>query len=272
MRNLMLFVALGAALVAGACTDAADTPLTAAAARNDVTEVQRLLAAGTAPDTAGRGDVTALMWAARENAIGAMTVLLDAGANPNAIDTRGARWPTLLHAIHKQHPDAVRLLLERGANPNLDAPGGVTPLLMAADDPDPTTITLLLARGANPRIEGPGGVTPLTQAVSGGALTDFTDRPLLGGCHPGTVRALLAHDPLLAMPNTAAGHQALWWARFHKCAEVLALVGAPPQQGAVHEIATEVITVAGLVREAIGTPKPRDVFRRGRAKDAPSRP
>jgi ankyrin repeat protein len=225
MRYVMLVLGLGTALVAVGCTDPPDAPLTAAAARNDATDIRRLLAAGTAPDAAGRGGITPLTWAARAGAIDAMTALLDAGADPNAIDTRSTRWPTLLHAIHKQHPDAVRLLLTRGANPNLAAPGGLTPLIMAADDPDPTTVTLLLSHGANPRAEGPGGTTPLTQAVSGGALTDITDRPLLGGCHPATVRALLAHDPSLAIPETQAGRQALWWARFNKCDDVLSLVG-----------------------------------------------
>jgi hypothetical protein len=38
------------------------------------------------------------------------------------------------------------------------------------------------------------------------------------------VRALLAHDPGLQLPSTPAGHEALFWARFHDCAEVLKLV------------------------------------------------
>jgi hypothetical protein len=54
-------------------------------------------------------------------------------------------------------------------------------------------------------------------------LSDI-DRPLLGGCRPATVRALLAHDPTLTMPDTIAAREALWWARFHGCADVLALV------------------------------------------------
>jgi hypothetical protein len=38
------------------------------------------------------------------------------------------------------------------------------------------------------------------------------------------VRALLDHDPTLRLPDTIAGREALRWARFHGCAEVLALV------------------------------------------------
>ena len=63
----------------------------------------------------------------------------------------------------------------------------------------------------------------LSEAVSGGALSDI-DRPLFGGCHPATVRVLKEHDPKVDMPDTIAGWNALWWARFHGCQEVLDLV------------------------------------------------
>src|SRR5207245_4755765 len=183
----------------------------------------RLRTGGHKRDQPDGGATTALIWPARSGAVEAMTALIDAGANVNHRDSRH-RWTVLLHAIHTQQPAAVRLLLERGADPNAATPGGVTPLLMAADDPDPTTVQLLLAHGANPHVEGPGGATPLTQAVSGGALTDFTDRPLLGGCHPATVRALLTHDPSLAIAQTFAGRHAVRRARFNQRTEGLTLV------------------------------------------------
>jgi ankyrin repeat protein len=165
------------------------------------------------------------MWAARAGALDAMAALIDAGADVNARDDANNRWTPLLHAIHTHAAPAVALLLDRGADANLPTPRGLTPLLMAADDPEPAMVALLLAHGADARAEGPGGATPLTQAVSGGALTDLTDRPVLGGCHPATVKALLAHDPSLTLPNSFAGRQALWWARFNDCDAVLTLVG-----------------------------------------------
>ena len=249
MRRFMLAVGMGYALIAAnACRAHPGTPLTAAAAANDADAVRRLLATGHRPDEGGDA-WTALVWAARENAIAAMTALLDGGADVDRRD-RNNQWTPLLHAIHRQHANAVALLLERGADPNVATPEGVTPLMMAADDPRPTMVALLLEHGADAHAKGPGGITALTQAVSGGALTDVTDRPLFGGCHPETVRALIAHDATLNIPKSFAGRQAIWWARFHGCEDVLRMVGFE-QAGPAHQA----IAGVGLLREAIGARK-----------------
>lgn len=252
MRPFLFFLGMGTSLIASqACGARPQRPLAAAAVSDAVDEVRRLLEAGDPPDDADTHGLTPLMWAARDNALAAMAVLLDAGANVNARDTNN-HWTPLLHAIHKQRPPAVSVLLERGADPNAAAPGGIAPILMAADDADPAMVRLLLAHGANPRIEGPGGVTPLTQAVSGGAMTDFIDRPLLGGCHPATVRALLAHDPGLRVAHDAAGLQAIWWARFHGCEEVLHLIGERPTNPG-----QTIVSGVGILRQELRE-KPRD--------------
>lgn len=249
MHRFMLLVGMGFSLLAApGCRARPETPLTAAAAANDPEAIRRLLAGGHTPDEGG-DNWTALMWAARENAIGAMTALLDGGADVNRRD-RDNRWTPLLHAIHRQHPNAVALLLERGADANAATPEGVTPLMMAADDPSPTMVELLLTHGADPRANGPRGITALTQAVSGGALSDVTDRPLLGGCRPQTVRALFAHDATLKIPNSFAGRHAIWWARFHGCEEVLKMIGLQ-QASAAHQAVAGV----GLLGDAVGLRK-----------------
>jgi ankyrin repeat protein len=243
MHRFLLFVGMGTALIAtGACSGPPPTPLGAAALQNDPGAIRRLLAGGHPPDESGESGITALMWAARAGALDAITALLDAGADVNARD-RNNRWTPLLHAIHKQQELAVSLLLERGADPDAAAPGGLTPLIMAADDPHPDMVVALLAYGADPRVEGVGGRTALTQALSGGAFTDI-DRPLLGGCRPATVKALLAHDPALTVPKTAAGRQALWWVRFHDCEDVLAMTGEP-RLGPGYQI------VSGVARDTL---------------------
>ena len=219
MRSFMVFVGMGTALIAAGCGRAVPTrPLAEAAARNDLDAVRHLVAGHHSVDERDANGFTPLMWAARHGAVAAITALLDAGAAVEARDTRN-EWTALQHAIHTQQVDAVRELLDRGADPNAKVhPEALTPLLMAASDRDPAIVKLLLAHGADPRHQGEWGDTPLARAVSGGPLMDL-DRPLLGGCRAETVRALLAQDPTLRLPDNAAGRLALMWARVHVVAE-----------------------------------------------------
>jgi ankyrin repeat protein len=224
MRHFMLLLGVGlSALASDACADGPTLPLAIVAARNAADLVQTLLLEQHDPNQRDGSGLTPLMWAARTGAVDAMKTLLDGGADPTVRDVRNG-WTPLFHAIHTRQVEAVRLLLDRGVDPNRPARLS-TPLLMAASDPDPAIVQLLLAHGADPNKRGIGGSTALTEAVSGGALSDI-DRPLFGGCHPATVKALLAHDPTLTMPDTIAAREALWWAKFHGCQEVIALVGA----------------------------------------------
>jgi len=229
MHRLLLHLGVGLSLIAtSACGTEPTLPLAIAAARNAADLVRALLLEHHNPNQRDAHGLTPLMWAARAGAVDAMTTLLDGGADAGARDLLNG-WTPLFHAIHQRQPGAVRLLLDRGVDPN-GAARRLRPLAMAAADRDPTIVELLLARGADPNARGIGGSTALSIAVSGGALTDL-DRPLFGGCHPATVRALLAHEPTLRLPETIAGREALWWARFHGCAEVLALVDAGKATG-----------------------------------------
>jgi len=225
MHRFVLRLGLAAALLgAGACVQGPATPLTQAAARNDVPGLRRLLADGHKADEGGDA-WTALIWATRSGSVDAMTVLLDAGADVNRPGPTGDNWDAtpLQHAILERKPAAARLLLDRGADPKRGAGGGFTPLLLAAGDTDPTILTLLLAHGADPGLENDKGATPLSIAVSAGTFHG-PDRPMFGGCRVETVRALVAHDPALRLKRNAAWDDAIWWARVQRCTEVLRLV------------------------------------------------
>ena len=224
----MFLVTLGAALLAAAaCAQRPETSLTGAAAHNDVVTLRRLLAEGHKADE--RGDSwTALIWASRSGSIEAINLLLDAGADIDHPGSTGDDWDAtpLQHAILARQPAAVRVLLDRGADVNRGAgpKKGLTPLFLAAGDTDPAIVELLLAHGADPTLEDEDGATPLFRAVSAGTLHG-PDRPMFGGCRVATVRALLTHNPALRLNHNSAWNDAIWWARFQRCGEVLRLMG-----------------------------------------------
>lgn len=225
MHRAMIVLGLGTALLAaGACAQRPDTPLTQAAARNDVAALRHLLDNGHKADE-GSDSWTALIWAARSGSVDAIDLLLDSGADVNLPGPTGDDWDAtpLQHAILERQPAAARVLLDRGADPNHGAAGSPTPLLLAAGDTDPAILTLLLAHGADPSVEDDNGLTPLARAVSAGTLHG-PDRPMFGGCRVETVRALVAHDPTLRVKRNAAWKDAIWWARVQRCQEVLRLV------------------------------------------------
>ncbi len=226
MHRFMLPLGLVATLLAaGACAQRPETPLTQAAARNDVAALRHLLDEGHDPDEGG-DSWTPVIWAARSGSVDAISVLLDAGADANRPASTGDDWDAtpLQHAILQRQPAAVRLLLDRGADPNRGARGSPTPLFLAAGDTDPAIVKLLLAHGADPSVENEHGGTPLSRAVSAGTLSG-PDRPMFGGCRVETVRALVTHDPALPLKRNSAWDDAIWWARFQRCEEVLKLVG-----------------------------------------------
>ena len=105
-----------------ACRATPSTPLGSAAFRGDVAAVKALLDTQSA-DTAA-DSWTPLIWAARAGRVDVMTLLLDAGADPNRRDTRHG-WTPLMHAQHVKQEGAARCcwpaartaLAERGHQP-----------------------------------------------------------------------------------------------------------------------------------------------------------
>jgi len=204
------------ALLMAACGPTPSTPLTSAAFRGDVAQVTTLLA--TTPADTDADGWTPLIWAARGGRVQAMTLLLDAGADPNRPDPRHG-WTPLMHALHTAHADAARLLLARGADGARGA-GRNSPLQMAALDNDVDLMRrLLVSRPSRDQL-----LRAFDLAVAGGALVDI-DRPLLGSCHTEAVRLLLDSDRTLARSGQRLGLP-LWWARRQGCREVIALVAA----------------------------------------------
>lgn len=78
-----------------------------------------------------RGEWTALMYAARQNAPEAVRALTAAGATLDAVDPDGTT--ALVLAVINAHYDLAAQLLDLGANPNLADAAGMTALYAAVD-------------------------------------------------------------------------------------------------------------------------------------------
>jgi ankyrin repeat protein len=176
-----------------------------------------------------RGGWVPLLYAARQNASGALRALRESGADLNATDPDN--MTALLVAIINAHYDAAALLLDMGADPNIGDVAGMTPLYAAVDmDTFPDTpgrptprpsgrldavdiVKALLARGANPNATLNGPILVRVHDRGDGTLGAGA-MPLMRAARKGDVemmRALLAHgaDPTL---RTAAGTDALMFA------------------------------------------------------------
>jgi uncharacterized protein len=117
-----------------------------------------------------KGGWTALMYAARQNAMDAVAALADANADLNAT-TKQEGTTALQIAILNIHYDLANLLLDKGANPNVVDSSGMTALYAAVDmrapanmltRPEPHLhdqmdalglVKSLLAHGASPNLQ-----------------------------------------------------------------------------------------------------------------------
>jgi ankyrin repeat protein len=83
--------------------------------------------------------MTALMYAAREGQINAVTALADAGANLNVVDPEGST--AMVIAIINAHYDVAARLAEKGADPNIGDAAGMAALYAAVDMMHPASLT-----------------------------------------------------------------------------------------------------------------------------------
>lgn len=143
-----------------------ESPVADAAQAGDVEQVRTLLKQGADVNAAQADGLTALHWAAMNDDLEVVDLLLYAGANVHPLTRVGGYAP--LHLAARQgHPRIVSRLLEAGADANQWTDTGVTPLHFAAQANDPASVRAIVETGgeidARDRFRGR---TPLVFAAS----------------------------------------------------------------------------------------------------------
>ena len=149
-----------------------------AARTGRVGAVQVLLDYGADPNAReGWRGQTALMWAAAENNIAAAQALLDGGANVHA--RSDGEFSPLLFAVRAGYIDMARALLEAGASPEETLLDGTSALVLATTNAHYELGAVLLDAGADPNADDQGW-TALHEVK-------WTRRPNLGYNNPAPI-------------------------------------------------------------------------------------
>ena len=162
-------------LDAGAEPDAVNrngsTPLALACANGAAVVVARLLDAGADPHLAPTGEPP-ILTCARSGRVAAVRALLARGADIDAVDAwRGQT--SLMWAAAENHVPIMRLLLETGAAVDASSTGGFTALMFAVRQDARDALRLLLEAGAeaNARIPDPAAQAAARAPATGSLLS-----------------------------------------------------------------------------------------------------
>ena len=146
-----------------------------AAAVGEPAVVRRKLSEGWEIEDRSDDGYTPLHMAAYFGRLDVARLLLQRGADPNAVASNDSRVTPLHSAVSARHRDLAGLLLAHGASANAVQKGGWTPLHAAAHNGDEAIVDLLILRGADPTRPADDGHTPPDLADEGGhaALADM---------------------------------------------------------------------------------------------------
>jgi ankyrin repeat protein len=153
------WVSTAAALSAQNTTD----ELIQAIRQNDLAGIKTRLAKDTDVNSRDARETTLLMHASAIGSPEAVKLLLDSGADVNAMSPLGSTALTLA----ADQPEKAALLIAKGANVNAATKLGRTPLMIASHcDGCSATVKLLLDKGANVKARDGRNHTPIVEAAS----------------------------------------------------------------------------------------------------------
>lgn len=139
------------------------TPLHAAAKKNDVAEIERLLSEGVPIDARDRTGATALLAAAHDNSIAAARALIEAGADVNAKDEISDS--PYLYAGARGHLEILKMTLSHGADLASTNRYGGTALIPASERGHVETVRTLITAGVDVDHINNLGWTALLEAI-----------------------------------------------------------------------------------------------------------
>lgn len=162
---------------------------------NDLTEIDRLVAAGADINAKGKGNMTPLLWAYPDNNLPRFKRLLEHGADPNIVfdsdfNTRQGIRPgdSITHMVSKSSfPGYFEAVFDHGGDPNLVKSGrGMiteTPIftVITGGGSDWNKIQRLIDLGADLNYISGGDSTPPMQAAGWGGQYDLALKLLEAG-------------------------------------------------------------------------------------------
>jgi len=169
----------------------ADAPIADASMRNDAAQVRLLVANGAEVNAAHGDGMTGLHWAAENGNPEIASILLESGADVEAVTRLGAYRPLHL-AARRGNASVIQLLLDASADPETEsATGGVTPLHFAAASGKAASVQALMDHGVElDARESIWGQTPLMFAAAAGR-TEVIRVLLQAGSDPALTAAVL---------------------------------------------------------------------------------
>lgn len=135
-------------------TDSDVIALCKAAQRDDIKEIDRLVAKGVDINTKGKENYTPLHYALHKGGKETMRAMLKHGADPNVTVTKTGQCITTIAASVEDDSDWLEMVLEHGGDPNVTIPVDIispnkTPLFRAVKANNIKNIQLLVGAGAN---------------------------------------------------------------------------------------------------------------------------